>query len=167
MSAAWSSGGFIGYREVPLTAQVMWMLADRAAAASRERGREFVFVAPRGNHWRYADFYRDRWVKIRDRAQEKGRPRRVTMHGLRHSLLTLLATEGTASRGGGVDGLQLRQQAAQHRVRAVLRGRSWDEPLDAADELAAPAYDVLTADELDELIAGLEPIAAAAQEVDD
>ena len=28
-------------------------------------------------------------------------------------------------------------------------------------ELAAPAYDVLTADELDELIAGLEPIAAA------
>ena len=29
------------------------------------------------------------------------------------------------------------------------------------DELAAPAYDVLTADELDELIAGLEPIAAA------
>ena len=29
------------------------------------------------------------------------------------------------------------------------------------DELAAPAYDVLTPDELDELIAGLEPIAAA------
>lgn len=29
------------------------------------------------------------------------------------------------------------------------------------DELAAPAYDVLTADELDELITGLEPIAAA------
>lgn len=29
------------------------------------------------------------------------------------------------------------------------------------DELAAAAYDVLTADELDELIAGLEPIAAA------
>ena len=29
------------------------------------------------------------------------------------------------------------------------------------DELAAPAYDVLTADELHELLAGLEPIAAA------
>lgn len=29
------------------------------------------------------------------------------------------------------------------------------------DELASPAYDVLTADELDELVAGLEPIAAA------
>ena len=29
------------------------------------------------------------------------------------------------------------------------------------DELAAAAYDVLSADELDELIAGLEPIAAA------
>lgn len=32
---------------------------------------------------------------------------------------------------------------------------------DLTDELAAPAYDVLTAAELDELIAGLEPIAAA------
>ncbi|WP_222709701.1 MarR family winged helix-turn-helix transcriptional regulator [Microbispora sp. CSR-4] len=35
------------------------------------------------------------------------------------------------------------------------------------DELAAPAYDVLSADELDELIAGLEPIAAAVQAADD
>jgi hypothetical protein len=35
------------------------------------------------------------------------------------------------------------------------------------DELAAPAYDVLSADQLDELVAGLEPIAAAAQAVDD
>jgi len=35
------------------------------------------------------------------------------------------------------------------------------------DELAAPAYDVLSVDELDELVAGLEPIAAAAQAVDD
>jgi hypothetical protein len=34
------------------------------------------------------------------------------------------------------------------------------------DELAAPAYDALRADELDELIAGLEPIAAAVQGVD-
>ena len=35
------------------------------------------------------------------------------------------------------------------------------------DELAAPAYDVLSADELDELVAGLEPIAAAVLAVDD
>jgi hypothetical protein len=35
------------------------------------------------------------------------------------------------------------------------------------DELAAPAYDALSAAELDELIAGLEPIAAAARAVDD
>ncbi|MET8835115.1 MarR family transcriptional regulator [Micromonospora sp. NPDC004540] len=47
-------------------------------------------------------------------------------------------------------------------------GRETKERIEAlTDELAAPAYDVLTADELDELIAGLEPIAAAAQEVDD
>ena len=32
------------------------------------------------------------------------------------------------------------------------------------DQLAAPAYDVLSADELDELIAGLEPIATAISE---
>ncbi|MFI2650707.1 tyrosine-type recombinase/integrase [Micromonospora fulviviridis] len=83
-----------GYREVPLTTAVARMVAERCAAASREPGRQFVFVAPRGNHWRYEDFYEGRWVKIRDLAREKGLPRRMTMHGLRHSLLMLLATEG-------------------------------------------------------------------------
>ncbi|WP_167517314.1 tyrosine-type recombinase/integrase [Micromonospora orduensis] len=33
-------------------------------------------------------------MKIRDLARKKGLPRRMTMHGMRHSLLTLLATEG-------------------------------------------------------------------------
>jgi hypothetical protein len=47
-------------------------------------------------------------------------------------------------------------------------GRETSERIEAlTDELAAPAYDVLNTDELDELIAGLEPIAAAAQAVDD
>jgi hypothetical protein len=41
-------------------------------------------------------------------------------------------------------------------------GRETTERIEAlTDELAAPAYDVLTAEELDELVAGLEPIAAA------
>lgn len=41
-------------------------------------------------------------------------------------------------------------------------GRETRERIEAlTDELAAPAYDDLSADELDELIAGLEPIAAA------
>ena len=47
-------------------------------------------------------------------------------------------------------------------------GRETRERIETlTDELAAPAYDVLTADELDELIAGLEPIAAAVKAVDD
>nr|WP_284747869.1 MarR family transcriptional regulator [Amycolatopsis sp. RTGN1] len=47
-------------------------------------------------------------------------------------------------------------------------GRQTSERIEAlTDELATPPYDVLIADELDELIAGLEPIAAAAQTVDD
>jgi hypothetical protein len=47
-------------------------------------------------------------------------------------------------------------------------GRQTRQRIEAlTDELAAPAYDVLSADELDELIAGLEPIAAAVQAVDD
>ncbi len=47
-------------------------------------------------------------------------------------------------------------------------GRQSRERIEAlTDELAAPAYDVLDADELDELIAGLEPIAAAVQAADD
>lgn len=46
-------------------------------------------------------------------------------------------------------------------------GREIRERIEAlTDELAAPAYDVLSADELDELIAGLEPIAAALQAAD-
>ncbi|GIH61780.1 MarR family winged helix-turn-helix transcriptional regulator [Microbispora siamensis] len=41
-------------------------------------------------------------------------------------------------------------------------GRETRQRIEAlTDELAAPAYDVLSADELDELAAGLEPIAAA------
>jgi hypothetical protein len=47
-------------------------------------------------------------------------------------------------------------------------GRETSERIEAlTDELAAPAYAVLDAGELDELIAGLGPIAAAAQAVDD
>jgi hypothetical protein len=47
-------------------------------------------------------------------------------------------------------------------------GRELRERIEArTDELAAPAYDVLHADELAELVAGLEPIAAAAKAVDD
>ena len=47
-------------------------------------------------------------------------------------------------------------------------GRKITEQIEAlTDELAAPAYDVLSTDELDELIAELEPIAAAVQAIDD
>ena len=47
-------------------------------------------------------------------------------------------------------------------------GREIRERIEAhPDELAAPAYDVLSADELDELVTGLEPIAAAVEGVDD
>ena len=47
-------------------------------------------------------------------------------------------------------------------------GRETRERIEAlTDELAAPAYDVLSADELDELVAGLEPIAAAVEAADD
>lgn len=46
-------------------------------------------------------------------------------------------------------------------------GREIKQRIEArTDELAAPAYDVLSAAELDELITGLEPIAAAAQAID-
>ncbi|WP_433655522.1 SCO6745 family protein [Nocardia sp. CA-128927] len=47
-------------------------------------------------------------------------------------------------------------------------GRETKQRIEArTDELAAPAYDVLSADELDELVARLEPIAAAVQAADD
>lgn len=47
-------------------------------------------------------------------------------------------------------------------------GREAKERIETlTDELAAPPYDVLSAGELDELVAGLEPIAAAARDNDD
>ncbi|MEV4262952.1 helix-turn-helix domain-containing protein [Kribbella sp. NPDC049584] len=47
-------------------------------------------------------------------------------------------------------------------------GRETKQRIEAlTDQLAAPAYDVLSADELDDLIAGLEPIATAAEASDD
>ena len=47
-------------------------------------------------------------------------------------------------------------------------GRQTRQRIEAlTDELAAPAYDVLGVDELDELVAGLEPIAAAVKAADD
>jgi len=60
-----------------------------------------------------------------------------------------------------VDGLRGRGlvDAAGSFTDAGLETRERIEAL--TDELAAPAYDVLSADELDELVAGLEPIAAA------
>ena len=46
-------------------------------------------------------------------------------------------------------------------------GRETRQRIEAlTDELAAPAYDVLSGDELDELVAGLEPIATALQAID-
>ncbi len=47
-------------------------------------------------------------------------------------------------------------------------GRQTRQRIEAlTDELAAPAYQALSVDELDELIAGLAPIAAAAETIDD
>jgi hypothetical protein len=47
-------------------------------------------------------------------------------------------------------------------------GREIREQIEAlTDELAAPAYAVLSTNELDELVAGLEPIAAAVEAADD
>ncbi|RZU10839.1 hypothetical protein EV645_5994 [Kribbella rubisoli] len=68
---------------------------------------------------------------------------------------------------GVVDGLRERGlvDAAGRFTDAGRETKSRIEAL--TDELAAPAYDVLSADELDELIAGLEPIAAAALAGDD
>lgn len=59
----------------------------------------FVFTAPQGGFWRYSQFYRRRWVKIRQRCEADGLPLGLTIHGLRHSLLTFLAAEGMSLTG--------------------------------------------------------------------
>jgi hypothetical protein len=65
------------------------------------------------------------------------------------------------------------EMANKARLAAVVDGLHaagrviWLRMVMLTDVLAAPAYDVLSADELDELAAGLEPIAAAVGAVDD
>ena len=85
------------------------------------------------------------------RAEEFGRIHHLPKEQLA-AVIDGLRGRGFVDAAGGftVAGLEIRQ-----RIEALT------------DELAAPAYDVLSADQLDELIAGLEPIAAAAQAVND
>ena len=74
------------------------------------KGRDaFDFTAPKGGRWRYEVFLDDRWKKIRALAEVKGLRKRMTMYGLRHSLLTWLASEG-------VDLLTLRTIAGHKRA---------------------------------------------------
>jgi len=66
-----------------------------------------------------------------------------------------------AQLAGVVDGLR-RRGLVDVAGSFTAAGRAIRERIEAlTDELAAPAYDALTPDELDELVAGLEPIAAA------
>ncbi|WP_233624420.1 site-specific integrase [Actinoplanes sp. ATCC 53533] len=95
-----------GYREIPVPDQVMKVLEVRCGGKGRDA---FVFTAPKGGHWRYEVFYDDRWKKIRALAEAKGLRKRMTMYGLRHSLLTWLASEG-------VDLMTLRTIAGHKRV---------------------------------------------------
>jgi integrase len=95
-----------GYREIPVPPQVVKVLDVRCNGKSRDA---FVFTAPKGGHWRYEVFYDDRWKKIRALAEAKGLRKRMTMYGLRHSLLTWLASEG-------VDLMTLRTIAGHKRV---------------------------------------------------
>jgi hypothetical protein len=65
-----------------------------------------------------------------------------------------------AQLGGVVDGLR-RRGLVDATGSFTAAGRAIRERIETlTDELAAPAYDTLTPDELDELVAGLEPIAA-------
>lgn len=80
-----------GYRRVPTAVPITHLLAGRSVGKGP---RDFVFTAPGGNFWRYPNFYDRRWVPIRKLAEQRGLNKHLTPHGLRHSLLTLLASEG-------------------------------------------------------------------------
>jgi integrase len=76
-----------GWREIPLPKRVMDMLARRCEGRARD---DLVFVGPNGRAWRYWQFYRTRWTPIRDAFQART-GKWLQPHGLRHSMLTLLA----------------------------------------------------------------------------
>jgi hypothetical protein len=54
-----------------------------------------------------------------------------------------------------------------HRLGGAEHATSGESDEHKVLKLVTPAYDVLSAGELDEMVAGLEPIAAAVQAVDD
>jgi integrase len=76
-----------GWREIPVPERVMEMLVRRCEGRARD---DLVFVGPNGRGWRYWQFYRTRWTPIRDAFQART-GKRLQPHGLRHSMLTLLA----------------------------------------------------------------------------
>jgi integrase len=80
-----------GYREIPVPAEVMKIVEARCGGRDRDA---FVFTAPQGGNWRHDDFHQARWKKIRTLAEAKGLRKHMTMYGLRHSVLTWLASEG-------------------------------------------------------------------------
>jgi integrase len=115
-----------GWREIPVPPAVMAMLVKRCEGRSRD---SLVFTAPRGGFWRHPAFHKRRWGKIRDLAVKNGLPKLMTMYGLRHSLLTWLASEGC-------DLLALRQMAGHKRISTtfdiyVHNSRRHHEPVKA------------------------------------
>ncbi|WP_432983327.1 tyrosine-type recombinase/integrase [Dactylosporangium sp. CA-233914] len=80
-----------GFRRVPTAGPITQLLERRSVGKGP---RDFIFTAPGGNFWRYSQFYERRWVPIRKLAEQRGLNKHLTPHGLRHSLLTLLASEG-------------------------------------------------------------------------
>jgi len=79
-------------RVIPLSPGIVALLRRRMKG---KRPDGLIFTAPMGGHWDHARFRERRYLKILALAQARGLAKHITPHCLRHSLLTMLADEGT------------------------------------------------------------------------
>lgn len=79
-------------RVVPIPLGIVELLRRRMTT---RRPMDLVFTAPMGGPWNHARFRARRYIPILEQAQQRGLTRHITPHALRHSLLTILADEGT------------------------------------------------------------------------
>lgn len=79
-------------RVIPIPPGIVELLRRRL---DTRRPDQLVFTAPMGGPWDHSRFRERRYLRILALAQQRGLARHITPHTLRHSLLTILADEGT------------------------------------------------------------------------
>lgn len=120
-----------GFREAPFGEEIAGILTERCAGRDRDA---LIFPGPNGPFWIYKS-YEYWWFKARDIARDAGLTRDLTPHGLRHSMLSVLAR-------ARIDGKSLQKQAG-HKDFGFTYNKYIHQIQEAGDEIRAAAAPML------------------------